>query len=130
MRDVALKDGGMLVGAVLNPAGKPQANVAVHCISGGKVVATAKSDDRGRFAFNQLRGGVLQLQSSESVALVRVWAPRTAPPNAQQGVMLVHGGELVRGQEGALLNMFSNPYFLGGLAAVAIAAPLAIAAGS
>jgi hypothetical protein len=80
-----------------------------------------------------LSGGVYELQTLASSDVCRVWAPRTAPPSAQDGVLLVTDDELARGQrgcfgEGGALSWLSNPWVLGGIVVAAIAIPLGVAA--
>ena len=104
-----------------------QADLAVALRSGDQELGAAKTDQAGRFAFSGLRGGVYQLATAESQGVVRVWAPRTAPPYAQQGVMLVSGESVVRGQAFRNIGSFaSHPWVMAGIIATAVAVPIAI----
>lgn len=125
--DVALGDGGVLQGLAVDPQGAPKADLAVALRSGDQELGAAKTDQAGRFAFSGLRGGVYQLATAESQGVVRVWAPRTAPPYAQQGVMLVSGESVVRGQAFRNIGSFaSHPWVMAGIIATAVAVPIAI----
>lgn len=125
--DVALGDGGVLQGLAVDPQGAPKAELAVTLRSGDQELGAAKTDQSGRFAFSGLRGGVYQLATAESQGVVRVWAPHTAPPSAQQGVMLVSGEDVVRGQAFRSIGGFvSHPWVMAGIIATAVAVPIAI----
>ncbi len=78
---------------------------------------------------NNLSGGVCEFQTETNRDVYRLWAPRTAPPAAQQRVLLVSDSKVVLGQNcgGNALGWLANPWVLGGLVAAAIAIPLAVA---
>jgi hypothetical protein len=61
----------------------------------------------------------------------RLWAEQTAPPAANDGVLVVHGDDAVRGNScnpcgGGLLGVLANPWVLAAIVAAAIAIPLAL----
>jgi hypothetical protein len=132
--DVELRDGGVLLGQLVDQQGLPKADEAVVLLGGAEKLAETRTDGRGLFAFRGLRGGVYQLTAADGVGAYRVWATGTAPPSAQPGALLVTGEDLIRSQRGALLRNagswlqfnLTNPLFLVGVTAVAIAVPVAI----
>ena len=99
VRDVALAADGTLRGSLLAADGKPQANADVILCKGREVVGTAKTRVDGSFAMPQVRPGLYELASAQSVNLYRVWTARTAPPAAQATALLVQDTAIVRGQE-------------------------------
>jgi hypothetical protein len=126
--DVALSDGGVMLGQVVDTSGVPKSRVPVALHSGQQQVGVAKTDANGYFAFSGLRGGVYQVVAAEGHGAYRAWTPGTAPPTAQQGALVVAGEDLTRGQCGRLGCWLSNPWVLAGIIAVAIAVPVGIAA--
>ena len=126
--DVQLRKGGVLTGHVLDAQGKAQPNMPVAMVRSGKLVAQAKTDDRGRFNVRGLKGGVYRLASLNGTKVYRVWTPQTAPPTATDSAVLVNRGDIVRGQGGTVLGMLGNPWIVGAIIATAIAVPVAIEA--
>jgi len=138
--DVALGNGGVFVGKVVNAQGAPLAKVAVSMQQSGHEVATTTTDAEGVFAVQGLRGGLYQVVSEGGVVSYRLWAPNTAPPAANQSALIVTGGEIVNGQygppmgvktsnsNGCLAWMRNHPILVAGGVAAAIAIPLAVAA--
>jgi hypothetical protein len=130
--DVALEDGGILIGQVVDPQGIAQIDVPVALSQGDQEIATAKTDAQGFFAFRGLRGGVYQLAAADGAGMYRLWAPRTAPPTAQRGALIVSGQDMARGQYnwynwgGRLKAWLSNPWVIAGIVATAVAVPVAI----
>lgn len=99
VQDVALGSDGYFEGQLLSTKGQPQRGVEVALHARGRVVARTTTSQDGRFAFRGLRGGVYSVASSKASArVVRAWAPRTAPPSAKHGLLLIHQGEVARGQ--------------------------------
>ncbi len=97
-QDVKLHEGGVLTGQVLNAQGAAVANSPVSVRSAGKEVVRVQTDQAGKFSIAGLQGGVHEVVTVESQGVYRLWAPHTAPPAAQQGLLLVSNGDLVRGQ--------------------------------
>jgi hypothetical protein len=125
--DVALSHGGTLVGKVVDRQGAAQAGQVVRVSQQGEVVAVVETDARGEFQVADLRGGVYQIESAQGLGVYRVWAENTAPPAANDGVLIVHGDEAVRGnQSGGVLGFLTNPWVLAAIIAAAIAIPLAL----
>lgn len=96
--DVALQEGGVLNGQLLDQAGKPKAATPVVVAQKGKVVVIAKTDKQGRFSIRGMRGGVYELANEHGNGVYRLWAPETAPPAAKTGVLMVVNESVVRGQ--------------------------------
>lgn len=139
VRDVALRDGGRLTGQVLDAAGSPVSDTAVAVVGRGQVLASAQTGPDGRFAVAGVKAGVCEVATTNGVTVCRLWAPRTAPPAAQQDALVIHGDTVVRGSDdcatcppsggvsrGGVIGFLSNPWVLGGIVAAAIAIPLAL----
>lgn len=134
MADVALQEGGVLQGQLLAADGTPQAGVPVELRRDGRPVAASTTNEAGLFAIAGVEAGMHELYTPAGRNIYRAWAPHTAPPSAQQGVLLVSGKQVVRGQFGGggnpwmqgLGSSLANPWILGLIVAAAIAIPLAI----
>ena len=129
MIDVTLSQGGMLIGQVVDPQGMPLCNVAVSVRSQGQEVARATTDARGYFGVRGLRGGVYEVAAAEGHGIYRLWTPGSAPPACQQGVLMVAGQDMVRGQMPFCDSMccwLSSPWVVGAIVATAIAVPIAV----
>jgi len=129
--DVALRQGGMLVGQVVDQQGVAKANSAVLILYGEQEVVRTTTDANGVFAVKGLRGGQYQLMTQDGVRVYRLWAPETAPPSARQAALIVAGDNVVRGNypgHGWVDWMKAHPYITAGTIAAAIAIPVAIAA--
>ena len=131
VRDIALRDGGLLLGQVVDAAGSPQVNTKVAIARQSGIVATLTTNGDGRFEVPGLNGGVYQIITAHSSGAYRIWSARTAPPTAEQEVLLVAGEDVVRGQgppgaPGGALRWLGNPWVLGGIVATAIIVPLAL----
>ena len=97
IRDVALEQGGVLHGQVITAQGAVQPKTEVALLQNGKLVAKLLTDERGRFATQGLRAGLYVVATPGAQGVVRAWAPRTAPPSAVRGLLLVPSGEVVNG---------------------------------
>ncbi len=141
VKDVALQNGGVLRGYVVDAQGKGLEREAVRVAANGTVVATSSTDANGHFAVAGLSTGVYQVQTATTSDTYRVWDANVAPPAAMQGAMLVDNSETVRGQScgcppgncsctgkagGGWLRHLGSPWVLGGIVAAAIAIPLAL----
>jgi hypothetical protein len=127
--DVALRRGGQLRGQVVDTAGAPVVAARVAVLRQGREPAVATTDAEGYFGLDGLAGGVYQVSVGQTVATYRAWAADTAPPAAQQDVLLVSDGQVVRGQaavQGPLQNWLTNPWVIGGVIGTAIAVPVAL----
>ncbi|MDP6555959.1 MAG: carboxypeptidase-like regulatory domain-containing protein [Pirellulaceae bacterium] len=96
--DVSLQAGGELRGQILDQQGRPKALTKVVLLQNQQAVGYAKTDITGRFIIPGLKPGAYQIQSEIGSKSVRLWAPRTAPPVAQQAVLLVADSNTARAQ--------------------------------
>jgi hypothetical protein len=128
IRDVALQPGGILNGQVLNEQAVAQGQAKVAVVHKGKPLTVTETDNAGRFVLTGLEPGVYELHLAEGGGAYRVWAPRTAPPAAEQSVLLVQDSRVVRGmhQGAGHFGWLANPWVLAGIVALAIAIPLAL----
>ncbi|MBN1908379.1 MAG: carboxypeptidase regulatory-like domain-containing protein [Pirellulales bacterium] len=126
--DVALMDGGVLLGQVVNTQGTAVAKTSVVLRDGERPVAMPQTGEDGYFAVKGLRPGVYHVAVGQGQGTYRVWAPGTAPPNAHRGALIVTGDEIARGQfgGGGLSALLANPWVLAGIVATAVAVPVAI----
>ena len=125
--DVAMLNGNVLVGQLVNSNGKAVSNTQVLLKQENKTIVTLKTDKQGVFAVKGVPGGVYQLAAKDTQGVYRLWAPKTAPPTAQKGVLLVNGNGVMRAQYGSYLrNMLANPWVVGGIVACAVAIPVAV----
>jgi hypothetical protein len=132
--DVALHEGGVLVGQVVDAQGMAQAMATVTLADHEREIAQVRADQQGKFSVPGLQGGVVRITSRGQEGFYRVWAPNTAPPVAQQGVTLVVGQDVVRGQYGAAQGPFTSmaqwiadhPIITAGVIGAAIAIPIAL----
>ena len=127
--DVALLDGGELRGQVMDREGSPAIQTEVSVSRQGQVVKTTRTDAEGKFRVTGLRGGVYVIATADASGVYRLWASNTAPPVAQPDVLIVAGGDAVRGQSGfrnGVMQFLSNPWVIAAIVATAIAVPLAL----
>lgn len=144
--DIALAKGGILIGQVLDTEGQTLKQAEVVLKSGGQEIARCQTDKSGKFQVSGLRGGSIEVASAGTVGNCRVWAPGTAPPAAQPGLLVVAEGDVVRGQHGGgrrvpghsygrgvqghggglLAKMIEHPLVTAGAVGAAIAVPLAV----
>jgi hypothetical protein len=96
--DVALAEGGLLRGQVVDGAGQPVAEAPVAVFYEGKEVAKTTSDADGNFAISSLKGGQHVVISGDHGGLCRMWSTQTAPPSANSRMLIVKSPQLVRGQ--------------------------------
>ena len=134
--DVALADGGLFVGQIVDAQGAAQAETEVALLYQGKEVVRTVTDERGVFAAKGLRGGQYDVVAQGQVAPCRLWTARTAPPAARRAALIVTNYDVVNGQYGGNLGssggiigwMQSHPLLVAGGVITAIAVPVAIAA--
>jgi hypothetical protein len=96
--DAKLSNGGVLRGQVVDGQGQPVANAPVSVLYEGKEVVSTKTAADGSFAVSGLRGGTHTVVSGDNGGICRLWSTDTAPPSARESVMIVRGGQVVRGQ--------------------------------
>jgi len=94
--DVSLQANGELRGQILDQQGRPQSQTKVVFLQNQKVMGYAKTDVTGQFVIRGLQPGAYQIQTEVGGKPVRLWAPQTAPPVAQQAVLLVADGDIAR----------------------------------
>lgn len=133
--DVALGDNGLLYGQLLDRQGRHLPITAIH-LSNGNQQWTTYTDTEGNFHLEGLFGSTYQVEAAGQTEIIRAWAPGTAPPQAVEGLLLVHDNSVVLGQHcgspvcGSMVcaakHPLSNPFILGGLVAAAIAIPVGI----
>ncbi len=127
--DVALGDGGTLVGQLLTPQAAARPHVRITLRQGGRQAASTVTDGSGTFRLAGLRGGTYQLVAGDAAVVCRLWAPHTAPPAAQPVALLVWDGRQVLGQYGhvpALKTWLANPWVVAAIVATAVAIPVGI----
>ena len=98
--DVALSEGGALVGKVVNAQGKTMDGAVVTISQGQKQVARVVTDDKGAFTVTEMRGGVYQIKAGDGTSVYRVWTAEAAPPSARPQALVVTNPQVVRGQGG------------------------------
>ena len=132
--DVALSDGGVLHGQVVNMQGSGVAGVPVSVKAQDRGVAATTTATNGAYSIPGLKGGVYQVATVQGRGVYRLWSPGTAPPVAQQSAVLytqdraVDGNVVVYTQGGSTMKMLlANPIVIAGVIATAIAVPVALA---
>ena len=101
--DVALQENNELHGRVINAEGQAvSGSIVVLTDSQNAPLVRTVADEDGRFAFSQVPTGTAVLYTEQSQTPVRTWAADTAPPVAQQEVLLHENGPTVRGQFGGM----------------------------
>ena len=97
--DVALSATGTLAGAVVDTRGHARGKTAVEVRRGRRLVARALTDVNGRFAIDNLPGGLYQVRVDGTETLVRAWAAGTAPRTAAKQLPVIADALIVRGQD-------------------------------
>jgi hypothetical protein len=123
--DVQLTEGHQLVGQYVDASGQPLAEQPLALQRGTRLIAEAITDAQGKFQFQNLHGGMYQLQSTEQIIACRCWMPGTAPPKAAKRLLVVGQQDVSRGQH-PFPEIFSNPLLIAALIAGAVAIPIAI----
>lgn len=152
IKDVALSAGGMLVGKVVDAAGKPVADAHLKILADERVLVNTHAAADGSFRIQSLRGGVYDLNANGNSNFMRLWANQTAPPSSSDVATLHIDGEVIRGQSctngsctspggcdcdecvggafgafgGAPMAFLMNPIVIGAIVAAAVAIPLAL----
>lgn len=96
--DVALANGGMLIGQVVDPQGIGKAGVQVVVLQQGRQPIGTVTDRAGNFQVAGLTGGAAQVVTEGGQGVYRLWTANAAPPVAQSRALLVANGQIVRGQ--------------------------------
>jgi len=98
--DVALHDGGILVGQVIDAQRLPISSQQVVVRLQAKKIATVTTDQQGRFAIRGMRSGTYTIETTNGSGTFQLWAPNTAPPSAQSVAAIVSQRDVVmRGQD-------------------------------
>jgi len=142
--DIALRDGGVLVGQLTSPQGTALEAAPVSIQQNGRELIRVATNDKGEFTVAGLKGGVYQVAAPGHQGVYRLWAPRTAPPAASNGLMAVAGNQAILGQCGPCGSgscgtgcapgpfagitgwVSQHPIMTAGIIAAAVAIPLAI----
>ncbi|MCE9554697.1 MAG: carboxypeptidase-like regulatory domain-containing protein [Planctomycetes bacterium] len=127
MTDVELQAGGILAGRVVDAKGTGLSKTAVALRNGNTVVAETTTDPAGNFRFDSVRGGTYHVSSGGKSAMYRVWANRTAPPGASQGILMVPSQDVVVGQYNPMKYWLADPLVIGGIIAVGAGVPIILA---
>ncbi len=123
INDVALGNGGTLIGQVVDQQGLGIAGAQVVVLQQGRKPVQTAADKTGKFKAVGLNGGTAQIVTAGGQGVYRLWAAKTAPPAAHRSALLFGNGPVVRGQMGGGL----GGWLLPGLAAGGIIAGVAVA---
>ena len=123
--DVALEEGNILRGFVVDSAGQASEEVNVLLFHQQQLVASGISGERGEFAIANVRGGFYQIAAGDQVRSLRCWAFNTAPPTAKHTALL-QIDDVQRGQIHPASCALANPWVIAGIAAAAIAIPITL----
>jgi len=121
--DVAMADGGVLHGQVVDLQGGNTTGVSVSVRSQDKEITRTTTAKDGRFAVQGLRGGVYQVAAGEGQGVYRLWTAKAAPPSAQKNAIVFTQGFFGGGPK----MLLANPIIVAGVVATAVAVPVAIA---
>jgi hypothetical protein len=115
--DLALGQGGLLRGQVVDAQGAPLAGASISVWHDNQQVVRTVADEQGQFVVTGLRGGVHQVVAGEGSAVYRLWTAQTAPPAAAQAAMIVSGNQVVRAQgPGPIIrNVLNSPVLWGAI---------------
>lgn len=127
VRDVALEAGGRLRGQMLNSEGQPIVGQQLVILQNGKQIALATTDQEGRFTASGLHGGLFQVLIPGTLYVCRGWAAGTAPPVANDQLLVITSDLVQRGQR-PFSSLLGDPVMIGLMVATAITIPLAISA--
>lgn len=125
--DVALTEGGTLVGRVLDAQGIPLAKTKVEVINPQDQAMSVQTDEAGRFTVSGLsQGGMFRVSAAGNQRIYRVWMPGTAPPGAVSQVVIVAGQPIDRGQFTKPAMWLASPWVAVGIVGAAIVVPVAL----
>ncbi len=124
--DIALADGGVLHGQVVDLQGAPVQGLPVAVKAKDQVAATTTTSADGRFAVKGLKGGVYHVAAGKGQGAYRLWSKGTAPPSANQGAIVYTANGAAAGA-GGLKMLLANPVVIAGVVATAVAVPIAVA---
>lgn len=120
--DIAMADGGILHGQVVDLQGGNAVGVPVVVKAQNQSILRTVTSKEGRFEVQNLKGGVYQVAAGEGQGVYRVWSAKAAPPSAQKTAIVYtqHGGSTLK-------SVLTNPIVIAGVVATAIAVPIALA---
>ena len=121
--DIALADGGVLHGQVVDLQGSGVTGVPVSVKDKDRDVAGTTTTADGRFAVQGLKGGVYQVAAGQGQGVFRLWTSKAAPPSAQKDAIVY----TQFGSGGGLKMLLANPIVIAGVVATAVAVPIAVA---
>lgn len=122
--DIALADGGVLQGRVVDLQGGGVAGVDVSVKSQNREVTRTTTNADGQFSVKGLNDGVYQLAAADGQGVFRLWSAKKAPPVSKNGAIVYTQNA---GGMGGLKMFLSNPIVIAGIVATAIAVPVALA---
>ncbi len=125
VEDIALAEGGVLHGKVVDLQGSGVGGVPLSVKSQNREVVRTTTNTDGSFTVNGLNDGVYQLAASDGQGVYRLWSAKKAPPVARNGAIVYTQGGC--GGGGGLKMLLANPIVIAGLVATAIAVPVALA---
>lgn len=96
--DVALQNGGLLSGQVIDQQGVGKVAAQVVVLQQGRKPVQTVTDKTGKFQVVGLSGGTTQLVTTSGQGVYRLWTAKAAPPNAKASALLISNGQVVRGQ--------------------------------
>ena len=120
--DVAMADGGVLHGQVVDLQGGNTTGVPVSVRSQNQEIIRTTTAKDGQFAVQGLRGGVYQVAAGEGQGVYRLWTAKAAPPSAQKNAIV-----FTQGCCGGAKMLLANPIVIAGIVATAVAVPVALA---
>jgi hypothetical protein len=97
VRDIALGQGGVLSGKVLDAQGKAISNVPIQVQQEGHLIAHVVTDTSGQFSVRQLTGGIYSISTPNQQDSFRIWSADAAPPIAARAIEMTDG-QIIRGQ--------------------------------
>lgn len=124
--DIAMADGGVLHGQVVDLQGTNTTGVPVTVRDQNQQIVRTTTAKDGRFTVQGLRGGVYQVAAGEGQGVYRLWTAQAAPPSAQKSAIVYtqNGGGM---GAGGLKMFLANPLVVAGIVATAVAVPVAVA---
>jgi hypothetical protein len=134
VQDIVLLEDNVMLGQAVDDQGSPAANARLSVLREGRAVVHSQTARDGSFAVSGLSTGVYQVTSSGAVTTIRLWKPQVAPPTARSEAVILSPAATAPATAAATgparrtrwLGVLSNPWVVGGLAAGAIAIPLAL----
>ncbi len=102
VHDIQLSAQGELRVVVVDGQGQRIAGTQIKLTRDG-FSASSKStlgvtNNRGKHAFQELTGGIYQLETDQGICMCRLWTQTAAPPSAAQSLLIVNDTRIARGQ--------------------------------